>query len=42
MTGAAGSAGGVVVGVEAPRDNIKVTVPEDLPLVEALLRARAS
>ncbi len=35
-------AGGVVVGVEAPRDNIKVTVPEDLPLVEALLRARAS
>lgn len=35
-------AGGVVVGVEAPRDNIKVTVPEDLPLVEALLRARAN
>ena len=34
--------GGVVVGVEAPRDNIKVTVPEDLPLVEALLRARTN
>ena len=34
--------GGVVVGIEAPRDNIKVTVPEDLPLVEALLRARAN
>ena len=24
----------------APRDNVKVTVPEDVPLVEALLRAR--
>lgn len=33
-------AGGTVLGFEAPRTNIKVTVPEDLPLVEALLRAR--
>ena len=33
-------AGGTVLGFEAPRTNIKVTVPEDLPLVEALLRER--
>lgn len=33
-------AGGRVVCVESPRDNLKVTVPEDLPLVETLLKAR--
>ena len=33
-------AGGAVMGYRSPRDNLKVTVPEDLPLVEALLRAR--
>lgn len=33
-------AGGRVACLESPRDNLKVTVPEDLPLVEALLRAR--
>lgn len=33
-------AGGCVRCFGASRDNIKVTVPEDLPLVEALLRAR--
>ncbi|MGV8082132.1 MAG: 2-C-methyl-D-erythritol 4-phosphate cytidylyltransferase [Coriobacteriia bacterium] len=35
-------AGGLVLVVEGPRDNIKVTVPEDLPLVEAVLRRRES
>lgn len=33
-------AGGTVVGFAAPRDNLKVTVPEDLPLVELLLERR--
>ena len=33
-------AGGRVRCVEAPRDNLKVTLPEDLPLVEFLLRSR--
>ncbi len=33
-------AGGLVRCVNTPRDNLKVTVPEDLPVVEALLRAR--
>lgn len=33
-------AGGRVECLESPRDNIKVTYPEDLPLVEALLRKR--
>jgi 2-C-methyl-D-erythritol 4-phosphate cytidylyltransferase len=33
-------AGGRVVLVEGPRDNIKVTVPEDLALVEAVLGRR--
>jgi 2-C-methyl-D-erythritol 4-phosphate cytidylyltransferase len=32
--------GGTVVMVRGPRDNIKVTVPEDLVVVEAVLRAR--
>jgi 2-C-methyl-D-erythritol 4-phosphate cytidylyltransferase len=32
--------GGRVVLVEGPRDNIKVTVPEDIVLVEAVLRSR--
>lgn len=32
--------GGVVRVVESPRDNIKITVPEDLSLVEATLQAR--
>ena len=35
-------AGGRVALVEGPRDNIKVTVPEDLALVEAVLRRRES
>jgi 2-C-methyl-D-erythritol 4-phosphate cytidylyltransferase len=35
-------AGGRVVLVEGPRDNIKVTVAEDLALVEAALRSRES
>ena len=35
-------AGGIVRCFEAPRDNVKVTVPEDLPLVEALLRTRGN
>lgn len=34
--------GGTVLCVETPRDNLKVTVPEDLPLVEAILRSRAA
>lgn len=34
-------AGGVVRVVESPRDNIKVTVPEDLAIAEATLRSRA-
>ena len=33
-------AGGLVRCVNTSRDNLKVTVPEDLPLVETLLRAR--
>lgn len=33
-------AGGVVLVCAAPRDNIKVTTPEDLAVVEALLTAR--
>lgn len=33
--------GGRVAMVEGPRDNIKVTVPEDLAIVEAVLAARA-
>ena len=33
-------AGGTVCVVESPRDNIKVTVPEDLALAEATLAAR--
>lgn len=33
-------AGGMVCVVESPRDNLKVTVPEDLAIVEATLRAR--
>lgn len=32
--------GGRVCGLEAPRDNLKVTLPEDLAPVEAALRAR--
>ena len=32
--------GGTVCVVEAPRDNIKVTVPEDLAIAEATLKAR--
>lgn len=32
--------GGTVRGFEAPRDNLKVTLPEDVPPVEAVLRAR--
>ena len=32
--------GGRVCGFEAPRDNLKVTLPEDLAPVEAALRAR--
>ena len=32
--------GGRVRGFEAPRDNLKVTLPEDLAPVEAALRAR--
>lgn len=32
--------GGTVCVVEAPRDNIKVTVPEDLAIAEGTLRAR--
>lgn len=32
--------GGHVRGFEAPRDNFKVTLPEDVPPVEAVLRAR--
>lgn len=32
--------GGAVQGIEAPRDNLKVTLPEDVPPVEAVLRAR--
>jgi len=35
-------AGGRVVVVEGPRDNLKVTVAEDLALVEAVLRDRES
>lgn len=33
-------AGGVVQVVESPRDNIKVTVPEDLAIAEAALQSR--
>lgn len=33
-------AGGRVLCVESPRDNLKVTLPEDLPLVEFLLSRR--
>jgi 2-C-methyl-D-erythritol 4-phosphate cytidylyltransferase len=33
-------AGGTVRVVESPRDNIKITVPEDLAIAEATLRAR--
>ena len=33
--------GGTVVMVEGPRSNLKVTVPEDLDMLEALLAARA-
>ena len=33
-------AGGRVRCVESPRDNLKVTLPEDLPLVEFLLQGR--
>ncbi len=33
-------AGGRVLCVESPRDNLKVTLPEDLPLVEFLLGQR--
>ena len=33
-------AGGNVVCMESPRDNLKVTVPEDLAMADALLRAR--
>lgn len=33
-------AGGLVRCIEAPRDNLKVTVPEDLPLVEAIMQMR--
>ena len=32
--------GGVVHVVETSRDNIKITVPEDLAIAEATLRAR--
>lgn len=32
--------GGLVICVESPRDNIKVTVPEDLAIAEALLERR--
>ena len=32
--------GGVVLGFEAPRDNLKVTLPEDVPPVEGVLHAR--
>ena len=35
------AAGGVVRLVESPRENLKVTTPEDLRLAEMLLRARA-
>lgn len=35
-------AGGAVVCVESPRDNLKVTVPEDLSLVEQAMRRRHS
>lgn len=34
-------AGGIVRLVAGPRDNLKVTVPEDLPVIEAVLNARA-
>ncbi|MDZ4166985.1 MAG: 2-C-methyl-D-erythritol 4-phosphate cytidylyltransferase, partial [Coriobacteriia bacterium] len=34
-------AGGVVRMLAGPRDNIKITVPEDVLLVERLLEARA-
>jgi len=34
-------AGGVVVLHEGPRDNIKITLPEDLAFAEAVIRARA-
>ena len=33
-------AGGRVLCVECPRDNLKVTLPEDLPLVEFLLNEK--
>jgi 2-C-methyl-D-erythritol 4-phosphate cytidylyltransferase len=33
-------AGGTVRVVESPRDNIKITVPEDLAIAEATLQAR--
>lgn len=33
-------AGGLLRCIEAPRDNLKVTVPEDLPLVEAIMQMR--
>lgn len=32
--------GGVVAMFAGPRDNVKITVPEDLPIVERLLEAR--
>lgn len=35
-------AGGTVVCFDAPRDNIKVTVPEDLVPVDAIMRSRLS
>ncbi|MDZ4167059.1 MAG: 2-C-methyl-D-erythritol 4-phosphate cytidylyltransferase [Coriobacteriia bacterium] len=35
------AAGGRVRMLEGPRDNIKVTVPGDLPIVEQILKARA-
>ena len=34
-------AGGHVLLLKTPRDNLKATVPEDLPLIEALLRMRS-
>lgn len=34
-------AGGSVKMLAGPRDNLKITVPEDVPVVEALLRTRA-
>ena len=34
-------AGGRVMMIEGPRENLKVTVPDDVPLVERLLQARS-